>query len=532
LAAFGLSCLARGTRTDWTNSTHWVLPSAPDLSSFPRDVSHSSNQSNAPDSLRTQLDAILDRPILKGALVSAIVVKEDGTVLYERNADTRAVPASNQKLLSVSYALHILGPAWRPVTRFWDESERLIVDCPGDPSLSYERLWKYGALFAQRGNWPKGPPPKPIYVRQGYRVGVPPTWENDDLPHRYAPRITALTVDRGSFRLVNENGEPKLMPREFGVRIMYFAGGSVRTDFDPFGNVMVVRGDLPKESKNLENFAIPEPDRAAASILGGPLFEATSLPERTPDLSLDGDPLSKMAKDCLQPSDNYLAECLMLLAAQKQGPLGENPYDVAPNRMRDFLVKTVGLSRDEVRPMDGSGMSRHNLVTARGIAKLLAWALKQPWSALWLDSLPKPGVGTLANRLKDSSFVGKTGTLNSVTSLSGYVKGPNGERRIVSLLMNHTIGPASEVRLVQDDFIHTLEKPAELSRKPVSVGADFGGRMRYAGDLALSKHRGLNGHRVLGSRDDRLAAPTGTDRRNEPAHAAADRTQRVALLAR
>jgi serine-type D-Ala-D-Ala carboxypeptidase/endopeptidase (penicillin-binding protein 4) len=435
--------------------------------------------------LQARLEAILDRPALKGALVAAVVAKEDGTLVFARSADTRLVPASNQKLLSVAYALHTLGPDWRPVTSIWSRPDRWVIDCPGDPSLRSKSLTEI-----------PGRTPRPVYARQGYRVGVPPTWENDDLPHRYAPRITALTVDRGAFTLVNENGTPRLEPSAYGVRIMQFAGGPVRTEFDPFGNVMVVRGDLPKEKKNLENFAIPEPDRAAASILGGPLFAATSLPAEPPDHRIEGDMMSKMAKDCLVPSDNYLAECLMLLAAAKEGPLGENPYGVAPNRMRDFLVKTVGLSRDEARPMDGSGMSRHNLVTARGIAKLLAWSLRQPTAALWLDSMAKPGAGTLANRLKESTFLGKTGSLNSVSTLSGYVRGPGGERLIVSLLMNHFLGAASEARMVQDDFVREIEKPALLSHEPVSLGAVFGGRMPYAGDLALSKHRAPHGDRV------------------------------------
>src|SRR6185436_14265838 len=98
-------------------------------------------------------------------------------------------------------------------------------------------------------------PETPIFVRQGYKQSVPPTWENDDLPNRYAPRITALTVDRGSFSLVAENGQPVLKPEPYGVRLMYFPGGTVRTDFDPFGNLMITHGDMPKDNKNLENFA-------------------------------------------------------------------------------------------------------------------------------------------------------------------------------------------------------------------------------------------------------------------------------------
>lgn len=64
--------------------------------------------------LQAPLDRILTHDDLRGASVGAIVTTLDGTVLYERNSDLRLMPASNQKLLSVSYALHALGPDFVP----------------------------------------------------------------------------------------------------------------------------------------------------------------------------------------------------------------------------------------------------------------------------------------------------------------------------------------------------------------------------------------------------------------------------------
>lgn len=476
--------------------------------------------------LSDRLDKILDVPAFKGALAGVCVMKEDGTILYGRNAETRIVPASNQKLLSVSFALHTLGPEWRPVTKFWKLSDRIVVDCPGDPSMTYAKLKDAAQKLGAKAD-------TPIYVRQGYRAGVPPTWEHDDLPHRYAPRITAFTVDRGSFTLAAENGSPKLLPDSYGVRIMHFAGGTVRTDFDPFGNLMVVHGDMPKENRNLENFAIPEPDRAAASILGGRLFEATSVPERSPDLAIEGDSIGDMAKACLPPSDNYLAESLMLLAASKQVDLSDAPYSKGPARMREFLVKTVGLAANDVRPYDGSGMSRHNFVTPLGIAKLLAWARRQRWGRLWEEAMAYPGKpGTLSSRLQGTSFRGKTGSLNSVASLSGYVKAGNGETWVVVTIINHFISPAAEVRAVADSFVKELEKPVTLASILVPGGLHLEGRIRHESDRPIPWDPASDGDWLLGPLHDRLAAFAGQDRRAQPHHAAAHRAKRMALRLR
>lgn len=449
-------------------------------------------------------------------------MKLDGSVLYEKNGSLRMVPASNQKILSNAFALHTLGPTWRPRTRFWKETDRVVVDCPGDPSMTYDKLTEAAARL--------GNPKLPVYVRQGYFPNIPPTWENDDLPHRYAPRITSLTVNRGSFTLVGEKGEVRLEPEAFGVRIMRFPGGAaVSTTFDPFGNLMVVRGDAPVERRNLENFAIPEPDRAAASILGGRLHEAIAVPSRAPDLEIDGDPIGKMAADCLQPSDNYLAECLMMLAAQRAAPIGPSPYPTAPNRMRQFLTAIVGLTADEVRPYDGSGMSRHNFVSPIAIGKVLAWAKRQPWADLWTQAMARPGVGTLSSRLANIEFQGKTGSLNSVATLSGYVKTAAGETLIVSTLFNHFIVPAADARNVADAIVRELASSRNLTQNPVPAGAFFEGRIEHEGPRAHSQSVASYDDRLRRSGRHRLASRPGTDRGAEPAHAAPYRRKRMAV---
>lgn len=476
------------------------------------------------DSLSTRIDKILDNPAIHGGLAGVCVMKPDGTVLYERNVNLRMVPASNQKILSVAFALHTLGPEWRPKTRFWKRPDRIVVDVPGDPSMTFEKLTEVAKTL--------GNPKLPVFARQGFRPGIPPTWENDDLPHRYAPRITALTVNRGSFSLVGEKGEVRLEPNGFGVRIMRFPGGTVRTDFDPFGNLMVVRGDVGTERKNLENFAIPEPDRAAASILGGPLFESVEVPQERPDVEVEGDSIGKMAKACLVPSDNYLAEGLMMLAAQKMGANLSNAYPAAANRMREFLTKTVGLTEEQVRPMDGSGMSRHNFVTPAAVAQILAWAKRQPWADLWVDAMAKPGSGTLSSRLAGVAFHGKTGSLNSVASLSGYVTLANGETLIVSILLNHFIRPASDARNVADAIVRELTKPVDLTQKLVRRGAEIEGTIKHEGPRAHSEPIAFDVDRISRSGRNGVASCTRPNRRTQPADAAFDRTKRMAFQLR
>jgi D-alanyl-D-alanine carboxypeptidase/D-alanyl-D-alanine-endopeptidase (penicillin-binding protein 4) len=198
----------------------------------------------------------------------------------------------------------------------------------------------------------------------------------------------------------------------------------------------------------------------AASVLGGHFATIEAVPDSKPTLESKGSPLSEIAKNCLQPSDNYLAESLLMMAASSEGQMAVDSYSEAAKRMRAFLTYVVKLDPNDADPYDGSGLSRHDNLTATGIVKLLTWAKKQPWASVWETALAAPGVGTLKNRLKNTSFKGKTGTLNKVSSLSGYVKCKDGRELVVSILVNHYLGSSTVATKAQDEIVEFLASRA------------------------------------------------------------------------
>ena len=109
--------------------------------------------------------------------------------------------------------------------------------------------------------------------------------------------------------------------------------------------------------------------------------------------------------------------------------------------VRQFLVN-AGILPDDFFFYDGSGMSPEDEVTPRATSTLLAYAAKQPWGATFRATLPVSGVdGTLANRFTQSPVKGKlfakTGTLNGVHALSGYLTTASGRTVIVAIYCNH-----------------------------------------------------------------------------------------------
>jgi serine-type D-Ala-D-Ala carboxypeptidase/endopeptidase (penicillin-binding protein 4) len=396
-------------------------------------------------SLTERLNAILSDPRLSGSVVSACVAEGDGKRLFSRWDDVRVMPASNQKLLTCLFALETLGPDYRPRTRFWRLGDRLIVAAPGDPSLTYATL----SEAAQRMRLPRG---TRVQLLQSYAPGIPETWELDDLPNRYAPAITAFTFDRGGFELWNENGRPRFRPNSFGVRTVRRAADKPTWAYDPIRKTLTV-GGLDRKTGRLDTLAQPEPDAAAASLFGRIDRAVPTLPTPLETLAVVGRPVSAMIAECLPPSDNAYAEHLGLMAATRETPGG---YPEMRRAMTSFLTERVGWKPHTFRVFDGSGLSRHDLVTTGNLVDLLVWADARPHRAVWRAALARPGVGTLKGRLDGVAFEGKTGTVDNVVALSGYVRDRAGRGRIVSFVVNHALAPSSVVRGLIDDAVRAV----------------------------------------------------------------------------
>jgi D-alanyl-D-alanine carboxypeptidase/D-alanyl-D-alanine-endopeptidase (penicillin-binding protein 4) len=113
---------------------------------------------------------------------------------------------------------------------------------------------------------------------------------------------------------------------------------------------------------------------------------------------------------------------------------------------------------------DGSGMSRSNAVTPQALAEWLTSFANDPkLSEPFIASLAQPGSGTLRSRMQnaelDFKVFAKSGYLNGVHALSGYVIDPETDRKVVfSILINDR--PSS----VPSRFVHEFnEKVVELA---------------------------------------------------------------------
>jgi D-alanyl-D-alanine carboxypeptidase/D-alanyl-D-alanine-endopeptidase (penicillin-binding protein 4) len=150
-------------------------------------------------------------------------------------------------------------------------------------------------------------------------------------------------------------------------------------------------------------------------------------------------------------SQNLHAELLLRLLGKVNARDGS--FVEGARVVRQFLVN-AGIDDEDFFLYDGSGESPDDRIAPRAFTELLTYAAHQPWGAEWRDTLPIAGVdGTLLNRFKNSPLKthlwAKTGTLNEVNSLSGYLTAASGKTLVFSILVNgHRPGSDAELKAI------------------------------------------------------------------------------------
>jgi len=173
---------------------------------------------------------------------------------------------------------------------------------------------------------------------------------------------------------------------------------------------------------------------------------------------LESPPLSAIAARTMKVSQNLYAETLLWTVGEEAGRKASMSGDsqaMGTAVVRNFL-NAAGVLPNSVLQYDGSGLSRHDLVTPSAIVALYRYMANQSkYSQAWINSLSIGGVdGTLGKRYMGStaagSLRGKTGTLDQVSALSGYLTTAGGDQIVISIIVNGVADSGSRKALIDD----------------------------------------------------------------------------------
>jgi D-alanyl-D-alanine carboxypeptidase/D-alanyl-D-alanine-endopeptidase (penicillin-binding protein 4) len=297
-----------------------------------------------------------------------------------------------------------------------------------------------------------------IEVRPGERLGDPAWFGVEPWADFYQVQNEIKTAPASSEPAEPALGSPRRAERNGALDRLgqgEAEGAGLRAEREPGSRRIVLRGSIALNHGPLTlTLAVEEPAEHAAALLKR-LLEARGVrvygvarARHAPEASQEGlvvlaehtsVPLVEAVRVINKISQNLHAELLLRAVGRQKTRLGST---AAGLKVAQEFWSSIGIEEDDLKLSDGSGLSRRNLVTPRAVVKLLHYVAQQPWGESYLSTLPVAGEdGTLAERMKEVPAAGriraKTGTLGSVTALSGFATTVNGARLIFSIFGNH-----------------------------------------------------------------------------------------------
>ncbi len=146
-------------------------------------------------------------------------------------------------------------------------------------------------------------------------------------------------------------------------------------------------------------------------------------------------------------SDNALSEAMLRMVGFQK--YGDQTLESGRNAVMSHL-RAVSFDTDGLNYFDGSGLSRNNVVTPISQVKFLANLMNEKYYRTFRNTLPVGGqTGTLRrtfNTVGNGQIFAKTGTLNRVKTLAGYMETNTGRTLVFSLLINNYSGSVDQVK--------------------------------------------------------------------------------------
>ena len=359
----------------------------------------------------------IDRTI--GSAAVSVAVREEGRFLYRHLHRTKRVPASNQKLLlSMAMLDRLPANARIRTTAALDADGNLWLLGHGDPTVTG------GGSFARR--LPFEPTRLGVLARAVRKGGVAavsgrvmgstgyfardwgaPGWR-PDFASRWCPLPSALTFN-GNVANGNHIDDPEARAaRSF--------------------------------TKKLEDIGVRVSGSPGSGTPSGDLTEVAETASP---------PMTTLLQYTNRKSSNFFAEVLgKRLGVLRSGTPGTTAKGA------DAIRAWAGGRDVEITARDSSGLSYENRVAASGMVRLLGYAEDEPWGTTLRKLLPGAGEGTLEDRFNGVRISAKTGSLDGVSALSGWLwlrrLDTWAEFSILSRGFGYTAGKAIEDRIVRE----------------------------------------------------------------------------------
>ncbi|MCX6150220.1 MAG: D-alanyl-D-alanine carboxypeptidase/D-alanyl-D-alanine-endopeptidase [Ignavibacteriales bacterium] len=458
-----------------------------------------------------QIDDIFNDPNFNSASWGVVIKSlETGEYLYKRNEDKLFMPASNLKLFTTSAGLMLLGKYYHFITNLYINGTLdgsilqgdLIIQGFGDPTIGGR--FSDGDVYKVYNQWADSLLSLGIDEIKGNLIGDDNTFDDNGLgsgwawdyeSYWYSAPTGAISFNDNCVDIIvkpTKSGLPAeitIVPDTRYVTIINKVNTTnlnTNSDIDVYRekgtNIITVFGKIAENSEEKKTSAtVNNPTQYSMVVLKEVLQRkgikvsgyAADLDEEITNLDYNGlvklftyysPSLEEIIKITNKNSRNFYAEQILKAIGYEKNGYGsiENGVKEIKKLSRDF-----GINPENFIMVDGSGLSRLNLVTPRQIVDLLSFIYRNEIFPVFLESLPIAGIdGTLARRLRKSkaenNVKAKTGYIDGVRSLSGYVNTADKEAVTFTMIVNNYIVPSALADNLQDLVCLRL---ANFSRK-------------------------------------------------------------------
>jgi len=415
--------------------------------------------------------------------------------LVALNIDTPRNPASVIKLLTTYAGLDILGPNFTWETHVHLDGKlnngtldgNLVIEGRGDPFLVRETFWHLLFTLRNRGiQHINGD----LLIDNEYfedENGSPADFDNK--PYRVYntfPDAALLNFRAHQFHFVPMNkklhiyADPPASNLQVRNKVKLVKGAckgkhrQLKFNVLKQGSITTVEfsGNYPGRCGNQEllRTVLANGDyifgvfKALWEDMGGTIngkYGETSIDDNNPFYIVPSIPLSEVITYINKYSNNVMTRQLLLTIGKEDK---NNPGNKTAARMviSDWL-QDIGIPAPELIIENGSGLSRSARISAHTLAMLLQHALQSPYQPEYFSSLPLVGIdGTVRKRLKGILPPGsariKTGIIDNVRSMAGYVKSKNNKNYIIVSLQNYKGIQNTTGTLIQDEVLKWLYK--------------------------------------------------------------------------
>lgn len=378
--------------------------------------------------------------------------------LIEYNSNRYFTPASNTKLFTFFTGLSVLGDSIPGLRYKFVGTDSLIIWGTGDPTFLHHFI-----STSKVNDFLQSQKKRNIYWSRSnnqtafYGSG----WSWDDYNNYYSAENSSLPV-YGNVNLVSvdTNGNFAIYPPYQQQTLAEDASISTKSyRFQREFRTNKINYKINEAGKS-DSIEIPflMSDSLVVKLIADSLkvnIRLTDYDDLTDSKTIYSYPTDSLYKKMLQPSDNFLAEQIILMVSNQLFDTLNTSRTI--NYVQDSLLTFI---TNKPRWVDGSGLSRYNLFTPRSYVELLNYLQKNIVKERLYGVLATGGkYGTMKNRFKGFEqpiFYGKTGSLSNNHNLSGYLITKSGKPLIFSFMMNHYRNSGKKMRKVMDKIIIDL----------------------------------------------------------------------------